>query len=66
VSDVKTVDSYFSFISLWSYIGSLAFADLVRRHGLRVYYKPIDLMAVSAASGGLPVRNGRHSAKPIA
>jgi 2-hydroxychromene-2-carboxylate isomerase len=56
VSEAKTIDYYFSFISLWSYIGSLAFAELVRRHGLRVNYKPIDLMAVFAASGGLPAQ----------
>jgi 2-hydroxychromene-2-carboxylate isomerase len=55
VSEAKTIDYYFSFISLWSYIGSLAFAELAQRHGLRVDYKPIDLMAVFAASGGLAV-----------
>ena len=51
-----TVDYYFSFISLWSYIGSLVFQDLVKRHGVRVEFKPIDLLAVFAAGGGKPVR----------
>ena len=50
------VEYYFSFISLWSYIGSLVFQDLVRRHDVRVEFKPIDLMAVFAAGGGKPVR----------
>jgi 2-hydroxychromene-2-carboxylate isomerase len=50
------VDYYFSFISLWSYIGSLVFQDIVKRHDVRVNFKPIDLMAVFAAGGGKPVR----------
>ncbi len=47
---------YFSFISLWSYVGSLVFQDLVKRHEVDVVYKPIDLLAVFAAGGGKPVR----------
>jgi 2-hydroxychromene-2-carboxylate isomerase len=50
------VEYYFSFISLWSYIGSLVFQDIVRRHGVHVDFKPIDLIAVFAAGGGKPVR----------
>jgi 2-hydroxychromene-2-carboxylate isomerase len=50
------VEYYFSFISLWSYIGSLVFQDLVERHNVQVAFKPIDLMAVFAAGGGKPVR----------
>ena len=48
------LDFYFSFISLWSYIGSLPFQDLVRRYELDVTYKPIDLYQVFAATGGKP------------
>jgi 2-hydroxychromene-2-carboxylate isomerase len=51
-----TVEYYFSFISLWSYIGSLVFQDIVKRHEVRVEFKPIDLLAVFAAGGGKPVR----------
>ncbi len=50
------VEYYFSFISLWSYVGSLVFQDLVRRRDVDVAYKPIDLLAVFAAGGGKPVR----------
>jgi 2-hydroxychromene-2-carboxylate isomerase len=50
------VDYYFSFISLWSYIGSLVFQDIVKRHHVEVVYKPIDLLTVFAAGGGKPVR----------
>lgn len=51
-----TVEYYFSFISLWSYIGSLVFQDIARRHNVRVEFKPVDLLAVFAAGGGKPVR----------
>ena len=50
------VEYYFSFISLWSYIGSLVFQDIVKRHDIWVEFKPIDLLAVFAAGGGKPVR----------
>ena len=50
------VEYYFSFISLWSYIGSLVFQDIVRRRDVRVEFKPVELMAVFAAGGGKPVR----------
>jgi len=50
------IDFYFSFVSLWSYIGSLPFQALVARHDVDVRYKPVDLMAVFAAGGGKPVR----------
>ncbi len=50
------VEYYFSFISLWSYIGSLTFQDIVTRHDVQVSYKPINLLQVFAAGGGKPVR----------
>jgi 2-hydroxychromene-2-carboxylate isomerase len=50
------IEYYFSFISLWSYVGSLAFQDLVKRRNAEVTYKPIDLYALFAAGGGKPVR----------
>jgi 2-hydroxychromene-2-carboxylate isomerase len=51
-----TIECYLSLISLWTYIGRRAFLDLVARHNLTVIYKPMDLMAVFAATGGLPVK----------
>ncbi len=50
------VEYYFSFISLWSYIGSLVFQDIVARHDVEVEFKPIDLYALFSAGGGKPVR----------
>ncbi len=49
------IDYYFSFVSLWSYIGSQAFRQLVERHDIEVVYKPIDLHEIFKAGGGLPV-----------
>jgi 2-hydroxychromene-2-carboxylate isomerase len=49
------IDYDFSFVSLWSYIGSGAFHQLVQRHDLEVVYKPIDLHEIFRAGGGLPV-----------
>ncbi len=51
-----TIECYLSLTSLWTYIGARAFLDLVRRRNLQVVYKPMDLMAVFAATGGLPVK----------
>lgn len=56
MTERPVVEYYFSFISLWSYVGSLVFQDLAKRHDVRVEFKPIDLMAVFAAGGGKPVR----------
>ncbi len=55
-ADRPHIDYYFSFISLWSYVGSLVFRDLVRRHHAEVVFKPVDLLAVFAAGGGKPVK----------
>ena len=52
----RRIEYYFSFISLYSYIGSGVFRELIARRQLDVIYKPIDLMAVFAATGGLPVK----------
>jgi len=54
--DARRVEYYFSFISLYSYIGSRAWRELIARRGLQVAYKPVDLLAVFAATGGLPVK----------
>lgn len=51
----KTIDFYFSFISLYTYIGYEAFQDLAKRHNLKINYKPIDLHEIFQLSGGLPV-----------
>lgn len=55
-SEKPVIEYYFSFISLWSYVGSLEFQALVQELDATVVYKPVDLLAVFAAGGGKPVR----------
>lgn len=55
MTEKRKIDFYFSFVSLYTYIGYDAFQDLVNRYNLEVSYKPIDLHAVFSAGGGLPV-----------
>lgn len=50
------IEYYFSFISLWSYIGSRRFEALRKQHNVKVIYKPIELMHLFSVSGGLPVK----------
>jgi len=49
------IEYYFSFISLWSYVGSLVFQNLVTKHNAEVIYKPVELYALFSAGGGKPV-----------
>ncbi|KAH6661811.1 thioredoxin-like protein [Plectosphaerella plurivora] len=50
------IEYYFSFISLWSYVGSRRFAQLARENNATVIFKPIDLLHIFSVSGGLPVK----------
>lgn len=55
----NSIDYYFTFASPWAYIGHAPFMDIVRRHELRVNYKPVLLGRVFAETGGLPLAK-RH------
>ncbi|KXJ85335.1 thioredoxin-like protein [Microdochium bolleyi] len=46
---------YFSFLSLWTYLGSTRLPRLAAAHGARIIYKPMDIMKVFASSGGVAV-----------
>lgn len=50
------IEYYFSFVSLWSYIGSRRFQHLAQETNAKVILKPIDLMYIFSISGGLPVK----------
>ncbi|VUC24642.1 unnamed protein product [Clonostachys rosea] len=50
------IEYYFSFISLWSYIGSRRLQLLAQHHDAQIIYKPIDLLRLFSVSGGLPVK----------
>jgi 2-hydroxychromene-2-carboxylate isomerase len=51
------IEYYFSFISLWSYVGSLVFQDLVRRRNAEVVFKPINLFELFDVAGGKRVKD---------
>ncbi len=50
-----TIDYFFSPLSPWTYLGHERFAQLVQRYGCTVRVRPVDLGAVFAVSGGLPL-----------
>ncbi|PYH94700.1 thioredoxin-like protein [Aspergillus ellipticus CBS 707.79] len=56
MSSRPVIEFYFSFISLWSYVGSRRFQTLIQEANARVIYKPIDLMYIFSISGGHPVK----------
>lgn len=55
----RTLTYYFTLQSPWSYLGHAAAMDIVRRHGLRLVWKPMNLARVFPDSGGLPLAK-RH------
>ncbi|KAF5639305.1 thioredoxin [Fusarium sp. NRRL 52700] len=50
------IEYYFSFISLWSYIGSRRLQALAKEHDAEIVYKPVDLPHIFSMSGGVPVK----------
>lgn len=51
----RTVTVYFSMISPWAHLGHAAMMELVARYGLAVVWKPVQLGALFAETGGLPL-----------
>jgi 2-hydroxychromene-2-carboxylate isomerase len=56
MAESPVIEYYFSFISLWSYIGSRRFHLLAKENNARIIFKPVDLMHIFSVSGGLPVK----------
>jgi 2-hydroxychromene-2-carboxylate isomerase len=50
------IEYYFSFLSLWTYMGSRRVRELAQQHDAQIAYKPIDLMRLFSVSGGVAVR----------
>jgi 2-hydroxychromene-2-carboxylate isomerase len=50
------IEYYFSFLSLWTYMGSQRLRELAKQHDAQIAYKPIDLMRLFSVSGGVAVR----------
>jgi 2-hydroxychromene-2-carboxylate isomerase len=51
----RTITYYFTSSSPWTYIGHEPFLDVVRRHALKVEYRPMSTTEVFARTGGLPL-----------
>ena len=50
-----TVDYFFSLVSPYAYLGHAAFLEVARRHGVAVRYRPVRMLEVFAAAGGVPL-----------
>lgn len=50
-----TIHYTFSFISLWTYLGSTRLLTLSHTHNARIIYHPVDLLHIFSLTGGLPV-----------
>lgn len=48
------IDYYFATISPFTYLAGPEFEDLMKKHGATVTYKPLDIMALFARTGGTP------------
>lgn len=53
------IDYYFATISPFTYLAGPQFEALVKKHGATVSYKPFDIMALFARTGGVPPKE-RH------
>jgi len=53
------IDYYFATISPNTYLAGLRFEEVAEKHGATVTYKPLDIMALFARTGGIPPKD-RH------
>lgn len=58
----RRIDTYFSMPSPWTYLGHGLLQEIARRHGAEISYVPVNLGAVFAETGGLPLPQ-RHVAR---
>lgn len=56
------IDYYFSTLSPFTYLAGTRMEDVAARHGATVSYKPLDIMALFARTGGTPLKD-RHPAR---
>ncbi|MEM0950310.1 MAG: 2-hydroxychromene-2-carboxylate isomerase [Pseudomonadota bacterium] len=53
------IDYYFATVSPNAYLAGMRFQDVLSNHGATVTYKPLDIMALFARTGGTPPKD-RH------
>ena len=56
------IDVFFSVLSPFTYLAGLRLPDIAARHGARVDYKPLDIMALFDRTGGVRPAN-RHPSR---
>ncbi|RMA44082.1 2-hydroxychromene-2-carboxylate isomerase [Rhodophyticola porphyridii] len=56
------IDFYFATISPFTYLSSGTVEEIAARHGATLTYKPLDIMALFARTGGLPPKD-RHPSR---
>ncbi len=56
------LDYYFSTLSPFTYLAGLRLEEIAARHGVQINYKPVDITAIFARTGGMPVGE-RHPAR---
>jgi 2-hydroxychromene-2-carboxylate isomerase len=56
------IDYWFSTVSSYSYLAGLRLEEIAGRHGAAVVYRPFDIMALYARTGGRPVAE-RHPSR---
>lgn len=56
------IDYYFSTLSPYAYLAGTGLEDIAQRQGATITYKPLDLMALFARTGGQPLKD-RHPAR---
>ncbi|MBU2991920.1 2-hydroxychromene-2-carboxylate isomerase [Octadecabacter sp. 1_MG-2023] len=56
---MPNIDYYFATISPFTYLAGPKFEEIAKKHGATVTYKPLDIMALFARTGGVPPKD-RH------
>lgn len=56
------IDYFFATVSPFTYLSAGRFEEIAARHGASVTYKPLDIFALFARTGGVPVKD-RHPAR---
>jgi len=56
------IDYYFSLLSPFTYLAGMRLEEIAARHGAAIRYRPCDMQAVFAETGGVPVPK-RHPAR---
>ncbi|MCE8513425.1 2-hydroxychromene-2-carboxylate isomerase [Ruegeria pomeroyi] len=56
------IDYYFATLSPFSYLAGQRLEEIAARHGAKIAYKPIDIMALFARTGGVPPKD-RHPSR---